>query len=146
MSNIRMSQEELRFISILEGLTGALAIDCIWDKSETRVIFVLRRNDTGKVIGRGGTTIRRLREHFHKQIDIVEYSENLEIFAANTLAPAKTKNVEIHEKLGKKTVVVTVIPKERGKAIGKNGRNIQRSRLLMKRHFGVKNVIIQSPP
>lgn len=141
-----MSQEELRFISILEGLTGALAVDCIWDKPETRVIFVIRRNDTGKVIGRGGTTIRRLRDHFQKQIDIVEYSENLENFAANTLAPAKTKNIEIHEKSGKKTVVVTVIPQERGKAIGKNGRNIQRSRLLLKRHFGVNNVIIQSPP
>jgi N utilization substance protein A len=141
-----MSHEELRFISILEGLTGALAVDCIWDKSETRVIFVVRRNDTGKVIGRRGTTIRRLRDHFQKQIDIVEYSESLEIFAANTLAPAKTKNIEIHEKSGKKTVVVTVIPQERGKAIGKNGRNIQKSRLLMKRHFGVNNVIIQSPP
>ena len=141
-----MSQEELRFISILEGLTGALAVDCVWDKTESRVIFVVRRNDTGKIIGRGGTTIRRLRDHFQKKIDIVEYSERLEIFAANTLAPAKTESVEIHEKSGKKTVVITVIPREKGKAIGKNGRNIQRSRLLMKRHFGVNNVIIQSHP
>jgi N utilization substance protein A len=141
-----MSQEELRFISILEGLTGALAVDCVWDKTEGRAIFVVRRNDTGKIIGRGGMTIRRLRDHFQKEIDIVEYSERLEIFAANTLAPAKTENVEIHEKSGKKTVVITVIPREKGKAIGKNGRNIQRSRLLMKRHFGVNNVIIQSHP
>ncbi|MFW9778490.1 MAG: NusA-like transcription termination signal-binding factor [Candidatus Heimdallarchaeota archaeon] len=145
MSNIRMSQEELRFISMLEGLTGALALDCIWDKTESRVIFVVRRHDTGKVIGRGGTTIRRLREHFQKQVDVVEYSEQLEKFASNTLAPAKTQNVELHEKSGKKTVVITVIPQEKGKAIGKNGRNIQKSRLLLKRHFGVNNVIIQTP-
>lgn len=140
-----MSQEELRFISILEGLTGALAVDCIWDKSESRVIFVVRRRDTGKVIGRGGTTIRRLRDHFQKQVDIVVYSKQLEVFASNTLAPARTQNVELHEESGKKTVVITVIPKEKGKAIGKNGRNIQKSRLLMKRHFGVNNVVIQSP-
>ena len=101
-----MSQEELRFISILEGLTGALAVDCIWNKTESRVIFVVRRNDTGKVIGRGGTTIRRLREHFQKQVDIVEYSDRLEIFASNTVAPAKTQNVTIHEKLGKKNIEV----------------------------------------
>ena len=140
-----MSQEELRFISILEGLTGALAVDCIWNKEESRVIFVVRRNDTGKVIGRGGTTIRRLREHFQKNIEIIEYSDDLEIFASNTIAPAKTKTVEIIEKSGKKIVVITVVQKEKGKAIGKNGRIIQRSRLLMKRHFGVTNVIIQSP-
>ena len=140
-----MSQEELRFISILEGLTGALAVDCIWNKDESRVIFVVRQRDTGKVIGRGGTTIRRLREHFQKDVDIIVYSEKIEVFASNTLAPAKTKTVEIIEKSGKKNVVITVIPREKGKAIGKNGRNIQRSRLLMKRHFGVNNVIIQSP-
>ena len=139
-----MSQEELKFISILEGLTGALAVDCVWNKEEGRVIFIVRRGDTGKVIGRGGTTIRRLREHFQKAIDIIEYSESPERFASNTIAPAKSKNVEILEKSGKKTVIITVIPKEKGKAIGKNGRIIQRSRFLMKRHFGVNNVIIQS--
>lgn len=140
-----MSQEALRFVSMLEGLTGALALDCIWDKAESRVIFVVRRHDTGKVIGRGGTTIRRLREHFQKHVDVVEYSEQLETFASNTLAPAKTQNVELQEKLGKKTVVITVIPQEKGRAIGKKGRNIQKSRLLLKRHFGVNNVIIQTP-
>jgi len=139
-----MSQEELSFISTLEGLTGALAIDCIWEKEENRVIFIVRRNDTGKVIGRGGTTIQKLREHFKKNIEVVEYSEKLEQFASNTLAPAKTKKVEIVEKHGKKIVVITVIPREKGRAIGKNGKNIHRSRFLLKRHFGVTNVIIQS--
>lgn len=96
------------------------------------------------MIGRGGTTIRRLRDHFQKQIDVIEYSDQIKEYAANTLTPAKIDNVEILEKAGQKTVVVTVNPKERGKAIGKNGRNLQRSRLLMKRHFGVNNVVIQS--
>ena len=139
-----MSQEELSYISILEGLTGALALDCILEKDENRVIFVVRRNDTGKVIGRGGTTIQKLRDHFKRNIEVVEYADKIERFTINTLSPAKTKKVEVVERSGQKTVVVTVIPKEKGKAIGKNGRNIHRSRMLLKRHFGVENVIIQS--
>ena len=139
-----MSQEELSYISILEGLTGALALDCILEKDENRVIFVVRRNDTGKVIGRGGTTIQKLRDHFKRNIEVVEYADKIERFTINTLLPAKTKKVEVVERSGQKTVVVTVIPKEKGKAIGKNGRNIHRSRMLLKRHFGVENVIIQS--
>jgi len=135
-----MSQDELQLISKLEGFTGALAVDCVWDKSESRVIFVVKRGDTGKVIGKGGTTIRRLREYFQKEIDVVEYSDNLENFVSNTLLPARTKSIEVREKSGKKVVVVTVVPKEKGKAIGKNGRNIHRSRLLLKRHFGVSHV------
>ena len=139
-----MSQEELSYISILEGLTGALAVDCILEKDENRVIFVVRRNDTGKVIGRGGTTIQRLRDHFKRNIEVVEYSDKIERFTINTLSPAKTKKIDVIERSGQKTVIVTVIPKEKGKAIGKNGRNIHRSRMLLKRHFGVENVIIQS--
>ena len=139
-----MSQEELRFLSILESLIGNHVFDCVWDREQNRIIFVVGQQDTGKVIGRGGTTIRRLRDHFHKQIDIIEYSDQIKEYAANTLTPAKIDNVEILEKEGQKIVVVTVNPKERGKTIGKNDRNLQRSRLLMKRHFGVNNVIIQS--
>jgi N utilization substance protein A len=139
-----MSQEELSYISILEGLTGALAVDCILEKDENRVIFIVRRNDTGKVIGRGGTTIQRLRDHFKRNIEVVEYADKIERFTINTLSPAKTKKVEVIERSGQKTVIVTVIPKEKGKAIGKNGKNIHRSRMLLKRHFGVENVIIQS--
>ncbi|MHA2246428.1 MAG: NusA-like transcription termination signal-binding factor [Candidatus Hodarchaeales archaeon] len=141
---IRLSQDELSFLSLLEDLTGTLASDCVWDKDTNRVIFVVHRKDAGRIIGCDGITIRRLSDHLHKQIDIIEYSERPKEFVANTLAPAKITNVEIHEKSGKKTAVVTVNPKERGKAIGKNGRNIQRSRILMKRHFRVNNVIIQS--
>jgi N utilization substance protein A len=139
-----MSQEELSYISILEGLTGALAVDCILEKDENRVIFIVRRNDAGKVIGRGGTTIQRLRDHFKRNIEVVEYADKIERFTINTLSPAKTKKVEVIERSGQKTVVVTVVPKEKGKAIGKNGKNIHRSRMLLKRHFGVENVIIQS--
>lgn len=139
-----MTQEELSYISTLEGLTGVLAVDCIIERDEKRVIFLVRRNDTGKVIGRGGTTIQKLREHFKRNIEVVEYDEKVERFAINTLSPAKTKKVELIEKSGQKTVLITVIQREKGKAIGKNGRNIQRSRMLLKRHFGIANVIIQS--
>ena len=34
------------------------------------------------------------------------------------------------------------IPKEKGIAIGKNGRNIQKTRLLTFRHFGIEKVVI----
>ncbi len=144
MTVIRLSQEEIRSIAILESLTGALAVDCIWNEDEKKIIFIVRQNDKGKVIGRRGTTIRMLRERFRKQVEIVEYSEKIDVFASNTLAPAKPASVEILEESGVKSVVITIFPNERGIAIGKNGSNISRSRLLMKRHFGIKKVLLQT--
>jgi N utilization substance protein A len=144
MNVIRLTQEELRSIVILERFTGALAVDCVWNEDERRIIFIVRQKDTGKVIGRGGTTIRKLREHFRKQVEIIEYSEKVEVFASNTLAPVKPKSVEIFEESGIKSVVMKIIPSEKGIAIGKNGRNISRSRMLMERHFGIKKVLLQT--
>lgn len=139
-----MSGDELNFISVLETITGALAVDCIIDSKQKRVIYIVNRGDTGKVIGKGGTTIQRLKEHIGKDLEVVEYADNPERFARNTIAPARPRKVEIVERNGKKAVIITVNPGDKGKAIGKEGKNIQKSRLLMKRHFGIDRVIIQS--
>jgi N utilization substance protein A len=44
--------------------------------------------------------------------------------------------------LGKKMAVVTVNPKDKGVAIGENGKNAERLRFLAKRYFGIQNVSI----
>ncbi|MEM2114389.1 MAG: hypothetical protein QXS12_02940, partial [Candidatus Caldarchaeum sp.] len=44
---------------------------------------------------------------------------------------------------GKKIVVVSVNPRDKGVAIGKDGKNINLARLLVKRHFNIDHVTIQ---
>lgn len=46
------------------------------------------------------------------------------------------------KKEGHRIAVVTVEPKDRGLAIGKNGKNVARARLLAVRHFGINDVVI----
>ncbi len=79
-----------------------------------------------------------------RQIDLVEYSEKPEVFVKNCLAPARTDVVMITERRdGRKVITVEVKqPKDKGIAIGKNGRNIQRARLLVSRHFGIDTIVI----
>jgi N utilization substance protein A len=43
---------------------------------------------------------------------------------------------------GKKMAVITVNPKDKGVAIGKNGKNAERLRFLAKRYFDIQNVSI----
>lgn len=139
-----MTSDELRFISILENLTGAVPRDCVWIADKNRVIFVIESNDVGKVIGIGGSTIDRVRQQLKKTVEIVEYSSEPEKFLQKCLAPARISKVSITKKRSQKQAIVTVKSSEKGKAIGKNGRNIERSRLLMKRHFNIDNVIIST--
>ena len=143
-SSRKMSVEELRYVSILEGLTGALAIDCLWDPDDNRITFVIKERDAKRVIGKGGTTIRSIKKKKQKNIDVIKYSKIPEVFVRNTLHPAKIKNVEIVQ-MGKKKIAYVKVASFEDKriAIGRNGKVLKRARLLCQRHFGIDNIIIQ---
>lgn len=61
----------------------------------------------------------------------------------NSLQPVTVKKVQIVSKDDKKTAYVEVMSKDKGLAIGKNGRNIQKAKVLVQRHYGLEDVIIQ---
>ncbi|MFX1251726.1 MAG: NusA-like transcription termination signal-binding factor [Promethearchaeota archaeon] len=138
-----MNRDEMSYISLLERITGVTAKDCIWDSERNRIIFVLREGNLGKVVGKGGVTIRRIREQIKKSIDVVEYDDDPTELTKNALSPAKIKSVTLATKGDRKTVVVTVASAtDKGKAIGKTGWNISRAKLLLKRYFDIDNILI----
>ena len=131
------------WISLLMTKTGVFAKDCVID-NEKRLIFILARQDAGKVIGRGGETIRQLQNDFKRDISIIEYSDNLEQFAANTIAPVPVTRptTVITTENQKSRVILTVDKKDRGRAIGKGAWILKRSQALLKRHFNIDDVKI----
>ena len=97
----------------------------------------------GVAIGRGGRNIHTLERMTGKKHEIIEYSEDAVQFIKNALKPAAVREVRITERMdGKKMAVVTVNPKDKGVAIGKNGKNAERLRFLAKRYFDIQNVSI----
>jgi N utilization substance protein A len=139
--SIKLGGNEIRFISLFESITGAVAQDCIID--EERVIFIVKAGNIGLAIGKKGINIKRVRDFLQKPIEIVEFAQAPEEFIKNTLAPARIKLISITERRdGKKIAMVTVNEKDRGIAIGKNGKNVARARLLARRHYNIEDVII----
>ena len=144
MASIKLGGDEIRYISLFESITGSSVRDCIIDDDEDRIVFVVNEGNIGLAIGKKGSNIKRAREFLKRSIDIVEYSDTPEKFIKNTLSPARVKNITITNarKDNKSIAIITVDSRDRGIAIGKNGRNIARSRMLAKRHFGINDVII----
>lgn len=139
-----MNKEELDWLSILMQKTGVFARDCIvFDDS---IIFVLNHSDTGKVIGRGGETIRHLRVDLGREVEIIVFSDSPEEFANNTIAPVRViKKTILRTDDHKKThITLVVAAKDRGRAIGRNRRILNRSQTLLKRHFNIDTVRIIS--
>ncbi len=142
-SGIKFTSKEMRYISLFESVTGANVKDCIVNEEQSRVIFVVKEGEIGMAIGRGGRNIHTLERMTGKKHEIIEYSERPAQFIKNALKPAMVKEVRITERPNGKTMaVVTVNPRDKGVAIGKNGRNAERLRFLAKRYFQIENVSI----
>jgi len=138
--SFQLSKDELNWISLLLEKTGAMAKDCIIDNDS--ITFLLNKGDTGRVIGKKGANIKQLREAFSREVQVIEFSDNLPGLTTNTISPVKPLNIQLNNKNGKQTVVVTVSHRDRPRAIGKNGIILKRSRAILKRHYDIENVFI----
>ena len=142
-NGIKITADEMRYIALFESISGASVKDCIIDEEQERAIFIVNQGQVGVAIGRGGRNIHTLERMTGKKHEILEYSEDPVQFMKNDLKPAAVREVRITERMdGKKMAVITVNPKDKGVAIGKNGKNAERLRFLAKRYFDIQNVSI----
>jgi len=142
-SGIRLTSKEMRYIALFESITGATVKDCIVDDEQSRILFIVKEGDVGVAIGKGGKNIHLLERMTSKKHEIIEHSGNPAQFIKNALKPARVNEIRITERPdGKSIAVVAVNPRDKGVAIGKNGRNAERIRFLAKRYFQIQNVSI----
>lgn len=144
MTGIRLTSDELRLMSLFQSITTVTARDCVIDERMDRVIFIIDKGDMGLAIGRNGSTIRTLQSMIGKRIELVEYADDLAEFVKNIFGRDAVLDVKIgnHSSNGK-VVTVIVDPRKKGMVVGREGRNVEKARLLTKRYFDVANVIIR---
>jgi N utilization substance protein A len=143
LSNIKITENEMKYMALLENMTGATVLDCIIDDEENTIIFAVKKGEVGLAVGRGGEKIKRFRSMTNKQVEIFEYIEEPEKFIRNALKPAKVKDMRLVDRVdGGRTAMVNIEAKDKGIAIGKNGQNIKKIRFLAKRYFNLDSIII----
>lgn len=143
MGKVKLDTEGLRYIVLFENITGAIIKDCIEDIEKNRLIFVVKGGDMGLAIGKGGENINRMKMAVGKYIEVVEDSENPVDFIKNAFYPVSIKNVNITQRGDKLIAYVDIPAKDRGLAIGKGGKNIEKVKQLSLRHHNIEDVIIQ---
>jgi N utilization substance protein A len=140
---IKFTNREMKYIALFESITGANVRDCIIDEDFERIVFVIKEGDVGMAIGRGGKNIAMLERMTGQKHEVIEFSDDPAQFIKNSLKPARVKELRITERPdGKTMVVVSVDPRDKGIAIGKNGKNAEKIRFLAKRYFQIDNISI----
>lgn len=143
MGEVKLSTDGIRYIALFENITGAMTMDCLEDSENNRLIFVVKSGDMGLAIGKGGDHINRVKKITGKHIEIIEHSDDPVEFIKNAFHPISIKNVNIVLKDDKRIAYVYIHTKEKGLAIGRNGKNIEKVKKLSSRHHNIDDVIIQ---
>ncbi|HJH30230.1 MAG TPA: NusA-like transcription termination signal-binding factor [Methanosarcinaceae archaeon] len=141
MSQIQLSTEEIRYIALFENTTGAGIKDCIVEND--RIVYVVKTGEMGAAIGKNGDHINRVKKSVDKHVELVEYSNDPEKFINNVIGSASVKSVNLVSKQDKRLAYVEVSDNDKGLAIGREGKNIEKVKILMKRHHDIDDVIIQ---
>ncbi|HSF23557.1 MAG TPA: transcription termination factor NusA [Blastocatellia bacterium] len=110
------------------------------DRAKIAVISTERDVDpVGACVGMKGSRVQAIiRELRGERIDIIEWSEDPAVFAANALSPAKVAKVEINSFEDKK-LTVTVPEDQLSLAIGKKGQNVRLAAKLVGWHIDIRS-------
>ncbi|MFQ6012107.1 MAG: NusA-like transcription termination signal-binding factor [Thermoplasmata archaeon] len=140
MESIVFTGETLRQMTLFQNTTHVPAIDCL--ESEAKVLFVVKEGDIGPAVGKGGQNVNKLRQVLHKEVQVVEHSEDPTRFIKNIFRNYGVQEVTFEERGDTTHASVKVDPLRKGRAIGKEGSNLRLARELISRYHRVQSVVI----
>ena len=126
------------------GTQGQLKISIVdMVEEEDKLTFVVEKGQLGLALGKGARNLQTLKSVFNKEVKILEYDEDIERFIRNLFKPHTVESVALETEEDGIFARVTVKPEDKGKAIGKAGRNVNVVRQLARRHHNIQELKVE---
>jgi transcription termination/antitermination protein NusA len=150
MGELTIGHEEIQLIQAVTDAIGQWTraqgapplniLDCYIE--EDRLTFIVEKGHLGLALGKEARNLQRLKGMLKKEVKFLEFDEDQANFVSNLFKPFKPKTVVVERKKGGGPLVATVelVEEEKGKAIGKGGKNVNLVRVLARRHHQIDEV------
>lgn len=132
--------DSLKYIMLFEKMTRAKVKDCF--EGYGKLVFIVDKGYLGLAVGKKGEHVKKLKDKMRKDIQVLEYSEDPVVFLKNFFHLYEVKSVEIDNDRDPIHATVSVEAKNKGKAIGKEGRNLRLARAIVMRHHDIGSVSV----
>lgn len=156
MSDLSLNMEAIGLIAEAEKRLRARIKDAV-DEGE-RIVFITEKGHLGQALGKEAKNLAMMRELLKKDVKFVEWDEDKQVFIRNLFKPFDVASIRMEtltvtppadpnnpdapapEPKLKIRAIVEVEAKDKGKAIGKGGKNISSIRHIAKRHHEIDEV------
>lgn len=154
MTDLNLSMETIGLITEAEKRLRARIKDAV-DEGE-RIVFITEKGHLGQALGKEAKNLQMMRDLLKKDVKFVEWDEDKQIFIRNLFKPYDVASIRMEtlavavpgemDATGQPVTkiriraIVEVEAKDKGKAIGKGGRNISSIRHIAKRHQEIDEV------
>lgn len=140
-TDIVLNEDTLRYIALFSTVVSkANPIDCM--DADDKLVFVVEKGQGNLAVGKNGEHVIELKEKTGKNIQVVEYSEDPEQFVKNVFHIYNPQKVVIEQRGTVTHATVTVDPKLKGRAIGKDGKNLRIARDIVNRHHDIQSISV----
>lgn len=137
MTKIKYDTNLIKLISLFETLTRSKVKDCI---ESNILMFVVKRGEIGKAIGKKGSNIKRIENVLKRKIKIVEFNDDIEIFVKNLIAPIKVENITKEDD----TIIISDANNQtKGRLKGRDSQNLKEYKKIVSRYFDIKDIIVK---
>ncbi len=137
MNKIKYDSTLIKCIPLFENITGAKLKDCISNKDNEQLIFIVKENEIAKAIGKNGSNAKKLGGLLNKKIKIVEFNSDIRQFIRNFIMPLQVKDIKDENNT---VTIVGQDTKTKGMLIGRESKNLKDLKDVVGRYFKFEDI------
>ena len=127
----------IQFINLFESITRADVKNCF--SYNEMLVFMVGENQGAKAVGIKGKNVKRLNDLMKKKVKIVEYNSEPVKFIKGFISPIAVEDINVDENV---MIIKVSSMRDRGVLIGRESRNLNMLRELVKKYFDLSDVKI----